>query len=139
LKQALEISGVPEQVMTAIMENATTDTPNLMKIRNAFSEWSRQAHITLHKTQALSDRPRVSRGLPTASHDAPAGSAPSDTPFKDLLYEKMNGLFGPSGNQYLALQLPSRFLDKGSFAYKTEGVYSNFTKPSQSDLSQQLM
>ncbi|KAI0061320.1 hypothetical protein BV25DRAFT_1826806 [Artomyces pyxidatus] len=54
---------------------------------------------------------------------------PPVKPFKDLLYEKLDSIFGSTGNQYLALQLPTRYLDKSSFAYKTTGIYSNFTKP----------
>lgn len=62
-------------------------------------------------------------GLPTLPSTSPSPS------FKDILYEKLNNIFGPSGNQYLALQLPSRYLDKETFVYKTAGIYSNFTKP----------
>jgi hypothetical protein len=58
-----------------------------------------------------------------------SGPTPS-RPFKDILYDKLDALFGPTGNQYFALQLPTRYLDKNTFAYKATGIYSNFTKPS---------
>ncbi|KAI0050873.1 hypothetical protein FA95DRAFT_1676382 [Auriscalpium vulgare] len=74
---------------------------------------------------------KPSYGLPVRHRgvESKPSVLPPIKPFKDLLYEKLDSIFGSTGNQYLALQLPTRYLDKSSFAYKTSGIYSNFTKP----------
>lgn len=36
---------------------------------------------------------------------------------------------GPGGGQYFALQFPTRFLDKQTYAYKLDGYFSRFNKP----------
>lgn len=50
---------------------------------------------------------------------------------KEVLWEKLNQLFGPSAHStsFLTLQSPARYLDKAEFSYKMEGIYSNFVKP----------
>ncbi|KAI0050912.1 hypothetical protein FA95DRAFT_499075 [Auriscalpium vulgare] len=75
------------------------------------------------KKTKLHDRPVRQRAVD------PEEKSPPPKPFKDLLYETLDSIFGSTGNQYLSLQLPTRYLDKSSFAYKTSGIYSNFTKP----------
>jgi len=50
---------------------------------------------------------------------------------KEVLWTKLNELFGPSKHaaSFLSIQSPARYLDKNEFSYKMEGVYSNFVKP----------
>jgi hypothetical protein len=51
--------------------------------------------------------------------------------FKNVLWSKLNEIFGPSegGSSFLSVQSPTRYLDKDTFSYKMEGAYSNFVKP----------
>jgi hypothetical protein len=50
---------------------------------------------------------------------------------KEILWTKLNELFGPSkhASSFLSIQSPARYLDKNEFSYKMEGIYSNFVKP----------
>ncbi|KAI0061358.1 hypothetical protein BV25DRAFT_780912 [Artomyces pyxidatus] len=108
----------------------------LAALQEAMSEYWR-AHIQEYQREVLGQavkpspsyglKPPVPRRLRALDPSQPV-PAPVK-PFKDLLYEKLDSIFGSTGNQYLALQLPTRYLDKSSFAYKTTGIYSNFTKP----------
>jgi hypothetical protein len=51
--------------------------------------------------------------------------------FKNILWSKLNEVFGPSegATSFLTVQSPTRYLDKDTFSYKMEGAYSNFVKP----------
>jgi hypothetical protein len=51
--------------------------------------------------------------------------------FKNILWSKLNEVFGPSegATSFLTVQSPTRYLDKETFSYKMEGAYSNFVKP----------
>lgn len=74
------------------------------------------------KYQAPSD---TSVPSPDKAFDAPMPL------LKEILWSKLNELFGPSqhSTSSLSIQSPARYLDKDSFSYKMEGVYSNFVKP----------
>ncbi|KAH7027231.1 uncharacterized protein B0I36DRAFT_247443, partial [Microdochium trichocladiopsis] len=56
-------------------------------------------------------------------------AAAGDGSFVQLLYKKLSELYCPGGGQYFALQFPTRFLDKQSYAYALDGYFSRFNKP----------
>lgn len=66
-------------------------------------------------------------------HDGapPTGEAKFDSegPFIKVMYDKLMNFFPPGDGQYFALQFPTRYLDKASFAYDTSSVFSRFEKP----------
>ncbi len=53
----------------------------------------------------------------------------SEGPFIKVMYDKLMNFFPPGDGQYFALQFPTRYLDKASFAYDTSSVFSRFEKP----------
>lgn len=91
--------------------------------------------ITQPARDAPTVPPPVKPPITRPARDAPptaTGGANSGASFANTLYDKINSLFNPLGSQYLALQLPSRYVHKGTFEYKASGIYSNFIKPSTS-------
>jgi hypothetical protein len=81
--------------------------------------------------------PAVSRGQKMRAGEDTTTPGPKeafDAPMpklKEVLWSKVNELFGPSdhASSFLTVQSPARYLDKSEFSYKMEGVYSNFVKP----------
>ncbi|KAI0058158.1 hypothetical protein BV25DRAFT_1296423 [Artomyces pyxidatus] len=137
-----EILGLSQEATDIIEEHAayarwtSLRRDYLVALQEAMSKYWRE-HIEAFQRQILGQvvKPTPSRGLnppdPRRQRalDPSTPVPPPNKSFKDILYEKLDSVFGSTGNQYLALQLPTRYLDKSSFAYKTSGIYSNFTKP----------
>lgn len=100
----------------AVIKTATDD--ELLKIRQL-------------KVQSV--QPRMHSGGTGESPDPGPKDAFNTAPpkLKEILWTKLNELFGPSehATSFLTVQSPARYLDKAEFAYKLEGVYSNFVKP----------
>lgn len=80
----------------------------------------------------------VSNSTSGEAHESPkerpslAHAATKSTPnqnFADELYERLEFLFKPSGNQYLSLQLPTRDLQHEKFYQRVSGAYSHLDEP----------
>lgn len=95
---------------------------------------------TFDADQLAASRKRKAAAIQPRMHDLQQGqSAPGpkdafEAPppqLKEILWTKLNELFGPSehATSFLTVQSPARYLDKAEFSYKMEGVYSNFVKP----------
>jgi hypothetical protein len=81
-------------------------------------------------------KPAVAHGqkMRGADDNAPGPKDAFNAPMpklKEVLWSKLNELFGPSehASSFLTVQSPARYLDKSEFSYKMEGIYSNFVKP----------
>jgi hypothetical protein len=81
-------------------------------------------------------KPAVAHGqkMRGADDNAPGPKDAFNAPMhklKEVLWSKLNELFGPSehASSSLTVQSPARYLDKSEFSYKMEGIYSNFVKP----------
>ncbi|KAE8244742.1 hypothetical protein A4X13_0g6310 [Tilletia indica] len=159
LEHALKVAGVPDGVKQEIMDLAEASRDNEtgqidpQEIRAAFTAYTTQQRAKeLKQTRVKeafspardSSRPAYANPkgpqepepafgppkLPGDEANAPdASDAPSES-FIEILYKKLNEKFGPKGGtQYLALQFPTRYLDKRTYAYSADGIYSQFNKP----------
>lgn len=87
-------------------------------------------HIEPVKTVAHGQRMRDAANNDADPNPVKAFDAPVPL-LKEVLWSKLNELFGPSkhASSFLSIQSPARYLDKNEFSYKMEGIYSNFVKP----------
>ncbi|ELU44073.1 hypothetical protein AG1IA_01898 [Rhizoctonia solani AG-1 IA] len=82
--------------------------------------------------------PRSSRPcLPEPVQEAPI--ADSNTPFVDILYDRLRFIFKPSGGRYISLQLPARRVDQISSMYVgVSSSYNGFTSNIVPELNAKL-
>ncbi|KAE8229463.1 hypothetical protein CF326_g5566, partial [Tilletia indica] len=146
LEHALNVAGVPNEVKQEILNLAEasrdTETGQIdpQEIRAAFTTYTTKQRAQELKQLKTSPPPPPARDSLRPAFDNPDGpeqvsfadatDKPKGTPFIERLYSELNNKFGPKGGtQYLALQFPTRYLDKRSYAYNADGIYSQFNKP----------
>ncbi|RBR24702.1 uncharacterized protein FIESC28_02475 [Fusarium coffeatum] len=134
IEKALKVIGAPTEVTDKILafvedkrdEFGEISTAN---IREVIKNWTRATHgLVVDGGQKLP--PSRNAPPPTAgpSHAENADKPPTNS-FIYQLYDKLSTLYCPGGGQYFALQFPTRFLDKDTFAYELKGQFSRFNKP----------
>ncbi|SPO47202.1 uncharacterized protein PSANT_04890 [Moesziomyces antarcticus] len=142
---ALAVIKCPESVCQqmrtarAAIKNSDGKT-DLSELRKILGDWSISAHSKNTGTSPAHD---VDMGpaMPSSAADPaqplhgdePPPATPtnfvSEGPFIKVMYDKLLNFFPPGDGQYFALQFPTRYLDKASFAYDTSSVFSRFEKP----------
>lgn len=109
---------VRQQYMTMLQDQEMELVPKLKALVTNLKNLGPQRSL-VGEPERIGEQPVAQ---PTARAKDPGDLA-------DILYTKLSGVFKTSGDQYLALQLPARYLDKNTFSYKTDGIYSQFLKP----------
>lgn len=86
---------------------------------------------SMRAMKASTIQPRLRDANPDTTPGPAAAFAAPMPKLKEVLWSKLNELFGPSehATSFLTVQSPARYLDKSEFSYKMEGIYSNFVKP----------
>ncbi|EPQ29004.1 uncharacterized protein PFL1_03294 [Pseudozyma flocculosa PF-1] len=86
-----------------------------------YATWKEDLDDAPSAAHAVNGQPDTSTGSDSA--------AKNEGPFIETLYKKLLNYFPPGVGQYFALQFPTRFIDKESYAYDTSGIFSRFEKP----------
>ncbi|KAJ1021938.1 hypothetical protein NDA16_003700 [Ustilago loliicola] len=156
-EHALEVIGCPESVCKEIQEARKQDTNakgdiDPTRIREILGKWAKAAHAKNGQpSHSIEDQPdgesstkpsggpahgfeedeaaRAKAEKEQMEKEVKRKAAGSEGPFIEVLYKKLINFFPPGEGQYFALQFPTRYLDKASFAYDTSGVFSRFEKP----------
>ncbi|KAI1062937.1 hypothetical protein LB507_005566 [Fusarium sp. FIESC RH6] len=140
IEKALTVIGAPPDVTKKVLTFIKDDRDPFgeispVHIRDVIKDWTRAAHGHVEDGKENSTPLLGSRPTGPAHADkppAPTTNAAADTgtsSFIYQLYDKLSTLYCPGGGQYFALQFPTRFLDKDTFAYELDGNFSRFNKP----------
>ncbi|KAF5242674.1 hypothetical protein FANTH_8583 [Fusarium anthophilum] len=151
IEQALKVIGAPPDVTRKVLNFVEEDCDDFgeispVNIREVIKNWTRTTYGLTQggPSSALREvdekNPTPLRGVQPPSTGPPNAQVPDTTPasvspdtgtksFIYQLYDKLSTLYCPGGGQYFALQFPTRFLDKDTFAYELDGNFSRFNKP----------
>ncbi|RFN45095.1 hypothetical protein FIE12Z_10665 [Fusarium flagelliforme] len=142
IEKALKVIGAPADVTHKVLTFVKEDVDEFgeispVNIRVVIKDWTRATYGHVEDGAQIPTRFRSARP-PNAGPSHAEGSVtlpinpPADTGTNSSiyqLYDKLSALYVPDGGQYTALQFPTRFLDKDTFADQLEENLSRFNKP----------
>ncbi|KAH7182410.1 uncharacterized protein B0J16DRAFT_306183, partial [Fusarium flagelliforme] len=142
IEKALKVIGAPADVTHKVLTFVKEDVDEFgeispVNIREVIKNWTRATYGHVEDGAQIPTRFRSARP-PNAGPSHAEGSVtlpinpPADTGTNSSiyqLYDKLSTLYAPDDGQYTALQFPTRFLDKDTFADQLEENLSRFNKP----------